>query len=133
MEVKWDANRDPNQKLAVTVDFTSPASYDYAGNFVVSYPGRTINGVFDFAIKGNVPSPLNQWLPPDYSNYSNLPPILTSDNHLTTMHRLSWRTEESIVIKIRADYRNDVKTAFALQSELITPFDDWKKTSLNGG
>lgn len=52
MEIKWDANRDPNQKLAVTVDFSSPRPYDYAGNFVVSYPGRTINGLFDFAIKG---------------------------------------------------------------------------------
>lgn len=57
----------------------------------------------------------------------------SSDNHLTTMYRLSWSTEESIVIRIRADYRNDIKTAFALQSELITPFPDWKRTALNGG
>lgn len=48
MEIKWDANRDPNQKLAITVDFTSPKSLDYKGNFILSYPGRTINGALDF-------------------------------------------------------------------------------------
>lgn len=52
MEIKWDANRDPNQKLAVTVDLSNPEAYVYGGNFVISYPGRTVNGVFDFAIRG---------------------------------------------------------------------------------
>lgn len=52
LEIKWDANRDPNQKLAVTVEYSNPESYNYAANFIVAYPGRTINGVFDFNIKG---------------------------------------------------------------------------------
>lgn len=52
LQIKWDANRDPNQKLAVTLDFLNPAPYDCKGNFIVSYPGRTINGAFDFLLKG---------------------------------------------------------------------------------
>lgn len=52
MQLKWDANRDPNQKLAVTVDFLNLEPYNYKGNFIVSYPGRTINGASDFLVKG---------------------------------------------------------------------------------
>lgn len=52
LQLKWDANRDPNQKLAIAVDFLNPEPYDYKGNFIVSYPGRSISGAFDFLLKG---------------------------------------------------------------------------------
>ena len=53
-EVKWDANRDPNQKLIVTVDISNPVPYNYEGNFVVSYPGKTINGLYTFLWDGKL-------------------------------------------------------------------------------
>lgn len=54
LQLKWDANRDPNQKLAVTLDFLNTEPYNYKGNFIISYPGRTINGAFDFLVKGTI-------------------------------------------------------------------------------
>lgn len=54
IEIKWDANRDPDQKLMASVEFSNPEPYNYTGNFVLSYPGRSINGIFDFAIRGTV-------------------------------------------------------------------------------
>lgn len=51
-EVKWDANRDPNQKLVVIGEISNPAPYNYDGNFAIEYPGRTIKGLYNFLWKG---------------------------------------------------------------------------------
>lgn len=51
-EIKYAANRDPNQKVAVTIEFTNPKNLKYAGNLVISYPGRAIMGAFDFILEG---------------------------------------------------------------------------------
>ncbi|KAK4871887.1 hypothetical protein RN001_016011 [Aquatica leii] len=106
LEMKWDANRDPNQKLIVTIEFRNPELYNYAGNFVISYPGRAINGVFDFYIK---------------------------DGHFLTRSHLTWSPTDKIAFSIDTNYKNDVETLFVIKSELITPIEDWKKVSFNSG
>lgn len=51
LEVKYDANRDNNQKLMITANFTKLASFHYEGNLLISYPGRTILADFNFALE----------------------------------------------------------------------------------
>lgn len=54
IEIKWDVNRDPDQKLVVSVEFANPEAYNYNGNFLVAWPGRSVNGKFDFKIRGTI-------------------------------------------------------------------------------
>lgn len=51
-EIKWDANRDNSQKLMVTIDLTKPAHFHYGADLMITYPGKTINGVYSFVLKG---------------------------------------------------------------------------------
>jgi hypothetical protein len=44
IEFKWDANRDPSQKFVFSYEFSSPRAKVYAGNVLMSYPERTVNG-----------------------------------------------------------------------------------------
>lgn len=52
VELKWDANRDPDQKLMLFVEFRKPKTYQYSSKFEFSYPGRSINGIFDLGFQG---------------------------------------------------------------------------------
>ncbi|KAF5300365.1 hypothetical protein FQR65_LT00986 [Abscondita terminalis] len=104
LEMKWDANRDPNQKLIVTVEFRNPELYIYAGNFVISYPGRAINGVFDFYVK---------------------------DGSFLTRSQLTWSPTDKIAFSINANLKYDVETLFVIKSEVITPIEDWKMISFS--
>jgi hypothetical protein len=52
VEIKWDANRDPGQKFAASVEFLNPDRLNYSGTFLISYPGRTVKGNFHLAFKG---------------------------------------------------------------------------------
>lgn len=88
MEIKWDANRDPNQKLAVTVDLSNPEAYVYGGNFVISYPGRTVNGVFDFAIRGK-PQTANVLQVSSYTGRLHLAHTLCDSNEVENNNPLS--------------------------------------------
>lgn len=45
-EVKWDANRDPDQKFSVTFKTNTTNIVDgeqFLGLLVIEYPGRTVN------------------------------------------------------------------------------------------
>ncbi|KAF5274561.1 hypothetical protein FQA39_LY07173 [Lamprigera yunnana] len=103
-EIKWDANRDPNQKLIATIEFRNPELYNYVGNFVISYPGRAINGVFEFFAK---------------------------DRHFLTRSHITWSPIHKIAFSISTDFKSDVETLFVIKSELITPLEDWRKSSFN--
>lgn len=64
---------------------------------------------------------------------TKIPLIKYTEGHFTTSTRLSWSTEESVVIRVTANYRNDVETFLSFGTELITPFADWKRTALELG
>lgn len=104
-EIKWDANRDPNQKLAVIVDLTKPAPYHYEGNAILSYPGRTINGVYNF---------------------------LLGEGHLTTMGRISWSDDRSLALQVILNHEDEIETLVRLKIEAVTPFDNWRRNVLAG-
>lgn len=50
-DINWDANRDPNQKLFVEANFTKSADFNYNADLIVSYPGRTIIGKYQFLLE----------------------------------------------------------------------------------
>lgn len=52
VEIKWDANRDPGQKFAASVEFVNPDRFNYSGAFLIAYPGRAVKGNFHLAFKG---------------------------------------------------------------------------------
>ncbi|KRT82860.1 hypothetical protein AMK59_3749 [Oryctes borbonicus] len=105
-EIKWDANRDPNQKLVVTAQISNPAPYNYDGNFVIAYPGRTINGLYNFL-----------WITEKFSAIAHL----------------AWSPEDAFTTKLSIEYRDAKETYFYLKSELLTPFEDVRRTALNLG
>lgn len=51
-DINWDANRDPNQKVSIDAEFLNKGLLNYGGSFHLFYPGRLINGDFDFLVKG---------------------------------------------------------------------------------
>ncbi|KAJ3640007.1 hypothetical protein Zmor_003331 [Zophobas morio] len=106
LELKWDANRDNNQKLVVSGNFTKLASFNYKGNLLISYPGRTILANFDF---------------------------LLESGHFNTLVRLSWADQQSFAVKLQVDYNTDRQTYIVINSQIVTPFDGWQKTTINGG
>lgn len=106
LELKWDANRDPNQKLAVTVYYAYLKPYNYEANFYISYPGRNIRGQYLFVI---------------------------NENHFLTLAQVAWTPDDAFSVSFEVNYKNGAETMIMIQTELLTPFDDWKRTSLSGG
>ncbi|KYB29704.1 hypothetical protein TcasGA2_TC031518 [Tribolium castaneum] len=106
LELKWDANRDNNQKLVVSGNFTKLASFNYEGNLLIYYPGRTILANFNFELRSG---------------------------HLGTLVRLSWADQQSFAVDLQVDYNMDRQTYIIINSRIVTPFDGWQKTSINGG
>lgn len=52
--INWDANRDPSQKLSVDVQLDSKGRWHRAGHLALYYPGRVVNGEFEFLLKGEL-------------------------------------------------------------------------------
>lgn len=56
-EVKWDANRDPDQKFSVTFK-TNTSDIDegerFLGEVVIEYPGRTVSTDLELKYTGKV-------------------------------------------------------------------------------
>jgi len=51
-EIKWDVNRDPEQKINLGLKFENPQSKNYSVGASLSYPGRTVKVAFKGALKG---------------------------------------------------------------------------------
>ncbi|XP_075219817.1 apolipoprotein lipid transfer particle isoform X2 [Lycorma delicatula] len=51
-DIKWDANRDPSQKLVFILNLNSLQNFTYKGNMVIEYPGRVINVILNTERKG---------------------------------------------------------------------------------
>ncbi|KAK9890371.1 hypothetical protein WA026_010464 [Henosepilachna vigintioctopunctata] len=106
IELKWDANRDPNQKLVVSCNFTKVAPFNYMANLLASYPGRTLLGNYEFVLRRG---------------------------HFNTLIRLSWDDEQSFAIIFNSDYDFDTKMYLLTQSEIVTPFENWSQTFFDAG
>jgi hypothetical protein len=52
-EIKWDVNRDPEQKVNLGLRFENPESKNYSVLASLSYPGRTVKVAFKGALKGH--------------------------------------------------------------------------------
>ena len=103
IEVKWDANRDPGQRFAAGIEFLHPERLNYSGKAVVSFPGRTLKGDFLFAIKGT--------------------------RYVSSGH-FEWSPNDLIDIQLDTIYKYHPNINLYLKSQLITPFENWKLTSL---
>lgn len=119
-EVKWDANRDPALKLAL---FTSlnwqtirllPANdsteqlieRNVSAVATLTYPGRFVVGSCQVTARG-------------YYDY-----VVDAS--------LDWNPEQTIKLFIATEHKvNEVVRFTGLETRLITPFENWKKTALS--
>ncbi|KAL3290379.1 hypothetical protein HHI36_023721 [Cryptolaemus montrouzieri] len=104
VELKWDANRDPDQKLVFSGNFSRVSSFNYIANILASYPGRTLLGNYEFVLRRG---------------------------HLNTVVRLSWDDDSSFAVIFNSDYDFDRKMYFVAVGEIVTPFQNWKQTFLD--
>lgn len=106
VEVKWDANRDPTQKLVVSVEFNTPLVRMYDGKLLVSYPDRAFSGIFDLDAVG-----------PEYKGST----------------RLSWSPTEAIDVRFNSGAKTDPLQDIWLWLVIDTPFAGWKHNLLSSG
>lgn len=112
-ELKWDANRDPALKLGTMLQLNRVYLMDNASPGVkrsaivtLTYPGRLVTGSCHLVVR---------------SPHSYLAEII-----------LSWSSDQRIKALIGADYNVQPEmTLITLDSQLLTPFEQWKKTALN--
>jgi len=104
VEVKWDANRDPSQKFAGKLTFEHPQTLVYVANATATYPGRNVvaSALFSFVA-----------------------------NQFDSGLHLEWSPIDVIDISAGASYRTGNITEFKASSQLLTPFEGWKRTSLS--
>ncbi|XP_014226324.1 uncharacterized protein LOC106652091 isoform X2 [Trichogramma pretiosum] len=111
LEIKWDAARDPNLKFLTNFHLSRFSSLDRGRNLSavmrISYPGRSLVGSCLLAQR-----PRNNYV-------------------LDTI--LEWNVDRAIRFSLDTDLDNrDSNKILKLESQLLTPFENWKKTSLNG-
>ena len=104
VELKWDANRDPSQKVIVSCLFSNPELKAYKGNFLLSYPERTLNGKFE--IKNGKP---------DFDGN----------------FRLSWSPNDVIDMDYSLGTLNLEQKQLWLIFKVDTPFDGWRSNKFN--
>lgn len=125
VEIKWDANRDPDQKLMMGIEFLRPESSRYMSKFEFSYPGRSINAIFDFKLRcklRNTSSSVQVYQIFCFAGY-----------HYMVFSRLSWGLNEFIEMHFNNDFNFEKETSVTLKTELLTSIENWKKTSFIGG
>lgn len=111
IEIKWDANRDPALKFATLVHldkFVDLASHSQnaSGTITVTYPNRLLTGSCLFARQAR-------------------------NNYLMDA-RIDWDTERNIRLTIDTGFdTSSGPNSLKFESQLLTPFENWKKTSFN--
>lgn len=119
-EVKWDANRDPALKLALLTSLNwqtirlLPANdsterlieRNVSAVATLTYPGRFVVGSCQVTARG-------------YYDY-----VVDAS--------LDWNLEQTIKLFIATEHKvNEVVRFTGLETRLITPFENWKKTALS--
>ncbi|XP_013168741.1 PREDICTED: uncharacterized protein LOC106118616 [Papilio xuthus] len=102
--INWDANRDPSQKLSVDVQLDNKGRWHRAGHIALYYPGRVVNGEFDFLLK--------DWF---------------CEWHV----RMGWASDATVLWRVKMYSEAREETVYALLSSLDTPFAGWHDTSFN--
>ncbi|XP_052864104.1 apolipophorins [Anopheles cruzii] len=106
IEFKWDANRDPTQRVVISGELNSPTDRTYDGLFLLSYPNRTFSGTFDLKM---------------------------IDPRYLANARISWNTTEAIELRLDAGTDDDILRNMWLLFQFNTPFHGWRHNALNGG
>ncbi|KAH1029523.1 hypothetical protein HUJ05_002749, partial [Dendroctonus ponderosae] len=104
-DINWDANRDPNQKLLVVANFTKAADFNYNADLIVSYPGRTIIGKYQFILE---------------------------KGHIDMLATISWDDGKSFAVNLNVKYQFENEVFFEISSRLNTPLDSLKNMKLYG-
>lgn len=109
LSVEWDANRDPSlkftTKLLLLAD-SDESGKNVSGTVTLSYPGRLIVASSLFAMR--------------------LP-----NNYLCTV-LLEWDPKKYIRAQVEGDYSLAFwSKILKLEAQLLTPFDNWRKTSFD--
>ncbi|XP_013138334.1 PREDICTED: uncharacterized protein LOC106103192 [Papilio polytes] len=102
--INWDANRDPSQKLSVDVQLDSKGRWHRAGHLALYYPGRVVNGEFEFLLK--------DWF---------------CEWHV----RMGWASDATVLWRVKMYSEAHEETVYALLSSLDTPFSGWRDTAFN--
>ncbi|XP_046620371.1 uncharacterized protein LOC124305239 [Neodiprion virginianus] len=109
LEIKWDANRDPDLKFATSfqfVKFSDPTEKNFSTIVMVTYPGRLVTGSSILALRGR--------------------------NNYVSDIRVEWSPVHAVHFTINADYNMEpTNKIFKIESQLLTPFELWKRTSLD--
>ncbi|KAH9643130.1 hypothetical protein HF086_010582 [Spodoptera exigua] len=100
----WDANRDPSQKVSIDVQLDNKGTWHHGGHVSLYYPGRMVNGEFEFLLRDW----FCQW-------------------HI----RMGWSSESNILWRVKMYSEAHNETVYALLSNMNTPFAGWKDTSFN--
>lgn len=106
VEFKWDANRDPSQKLVLIAEFNTPNSKSMSGRVILAYPERTFSGTIEYT-------------PGDPVNKGSA--------------RLGWSSTEAIEMFYEQGHiYQDVQDMW-LRIRVNTPFEGWRKNSVQSG
>ncbi|XP_043065229.1 LOW QUALITY PROTEIN: uncharacterized protein LOC108101203 [Drosophila ficusphila] len=106
LELKWDANRDPSQRLGLLAEYNSPGTKHYDGNVMITYPERTFNFGFNAFTGG-----------PKYFG---------------KVHA-SWSINDVIEFEYEAGVLPGQTIHNWVKAELRTPFENWRTNSLDAG
>ncbi|EDW76449.2 uncharacterized protein Dwil_GK14654 [Drosophila willistoni] len=106
LELKWDANRDPTQRLGLLIEYNNPGTKHYDGNVMLTYPERTINCGFNTYTGG-----------PKYYGKAHA----------------SWSITEVIEFTYDAGIMPGEHLHNWIHAELSTPFEGWQTNSLRAG
>ncbi|XP_039479409.1 uncharacterized protein LOC120443997 [Drosophila santomea] len=106
LELKWDANRNPTQRLGLLAEYNCPGTKHYSGNVMITYPERTIHVGFNSFTGG-----------PKYFGkiYS------------------SWSIDDLIEFEYDAGILPGQTLHNWVKAELRTPFEGWRLNSLDAG
>ncbi|XP_055847743.1 uncharacterized protein LOC129913211 [Episyrphus balteatus] len=106
VELKWDANRDPSQRLALNAEYNNPANRTYDSTIMFTYPDRTFSCGFNIFAGG-----------PKYYGSA----------------RATWGTNDVILFNYDAGFFSGKEFNNWIRAELSTPFQGWYKNSLKAG
>uniref|UniRef100_W8B060 Vitellogenin n=1 Tax=Ceratitis capitata TaxID=7213 RepID=W8B060_CERCA len=106
LELNWDMNRDPSQRLLLLADYKKPSNWKHTGQILVSYPDRTISCAVNVFTEG---------------------PKYHGDLHA------SWEINEAITLKYNVGLLPMDNVNHWLHVEIQTPFNNWAMNSIDAG
>lgn len=122
-EIKWDVNRDPEQKVNLGLRFENPESKNYSVLASLAYPGRTVKVAFKGALKGDR-------LISRLIEIYNIQPI--TGVNFDAFGRCDWAPNQ--FIEVTSHFLRRVHSSgqhLVLKAQLLTPFENWKRTIFN--